>query len=361
MIPKSVIFFVQENIMSLNDPHAATRGSGTIKRRFTISLAILLGFAIVIYGAFQLSPWPSAMLIRMAFDRGARIASDSLEKHVPEDVSSLLNEHYDTADTDAYLDVFFPTVIANSTISKPTIVWVHGGGWVSGNKSYLSNYLKILASKGYTVIAIGYSIAPEKKYPTPVDQTNSALAYIKAHADRLHVDTTHIFLSGDSGGAQIAAQVANVLTSREYARTMGIVPAIDRLNLRGVLLYCGAYDVTQIDLKGPFGYFLKTILWSYTGDRNFTDNKKLEEASIIDHLTPQFPPTFISVGNADPLEPQSQEFAKRLNTLGVLVDALFFSSKYEPQLPHEYQFNLDIDAGKLALYRSIQFVADRSR
>ena len=45
-----------------------------------------------------------------------------------------------------------------------------------------------------------------------------------------------------------------------------------------------------------------------------------------------------------------------LTKLGVRVDALFFPADYEPALPHEYQFNLDTEAGRLALDRSVAFL-----
>src|SRR5690606_23112788 len=71
----------------------------------------------------------------------------------------------------------------------------------------------------------------------------------------------------------------------------------------------------------------------------------------------RFPPTFISAGNADPLLPQSQALAERLTALGVAVDRLFFPANYEPELPHEYQFDLETPASRLALARSLEFLA----
>ncbi|MGH7493962.1 MAG: hypothetical protein ACREOO_16405 [bacterium] len=68
---------------------------------------------------------------------------------------------------------------------------------------------------------------------------------------------------------------------------------------------------------------------------------------------------FISAGNADPLLPQSRAFAETAASLGVHVDSLFFPHDYTPALPHEYQFNLDVDAGQLALERSVKFLSVR--
>jgi acetyl esterase/lipase len=59
-----------------------------------------------------------------------------------------------------------------------------------------------------------------------------------------------------------------------------------------------------------------------------------------------FPPMFISAGNADPLVPQSRAMAAGAAQAGVSVDSLFFPPDYVPPLPHEYQFNLDTEAGR---------------
>jgi acetyl esterase len=322
-----------------------------------IGTTVVLG--TVGYVAFQVSPWPAALLIRIPFDKQAITLNRALEKHVPEGVTARLNEHYDATAGDVHLDVFYPSEIENTGKALLTVVWVHGGGWISGSKDYIDSYLKILAGRGYTAVGVGYSIAPGHTYPTPVRQVNAALAYLAKNAQRLHVNPSRFVLAGDSAGAHIAAQVANVVTVPSYAKAMGIVPTIERPQLRGVILYCGAYDLKQARLDGPFGSFLKTVLWSYSGEKNFTNDPRFATAAVINYVTPEFPPAFISAGNSDPLLPQSRAFAEVLVGRGVYVERLFFPNDYKPALPHEYQFDLDTDAGKLALERSVEFLPTR--
>ncbi|MES1196315.1 MAG: alpha/beta hydrolase [Steroidobacter sp.] len=322
---------------------------------------VCIATAVAIFIAFQLSPWPSALLIRKTFDDTAWRVSTALLKHVPTGISTLHNEHYDAADQDAYLDVFFPDGISQTSQPLPTIVWTHGGGWVSGSKDQITNYAKILAGKGYTVVTVDYSIAPRVIYPVPVRQVNAALAYLVKNAARFHVDPDAFFLAGDSAGAHISSQLANIVSEPSYAATLNIVPSIQRSQLRGVILYCGPYDTTRVNLNGSFGGFLKTILWAYSGDRNFTVNRQFASASVINYVNKDFPPVFISAGNADPLLPQSQAFADVLSKKGVPVSSLFFPPDYSPALDHEYQFDLDGDAGKQALDQSLKFIAEYSR
>ena len=187
-------------------------------------IGIVVTLAIATYVAFQVSPWPAALLIRIAFDKDAAAVSKALEEHVPPGVSARLNEGFDLADGGALLDVFYPSAIEKTDRALPTIVWVHGGGWVSGSKNQIANYAKVLAHRGYTVVAVDYLIAPRGTYPTPVRQVNAALAYLVKNARRLHVDPAQFFLAGDSGGAHIAAQWANVVSVPSYASALGIVP-----------------------------------------------------------------------------------------------------------------------------------------
>jgi acetyl esterase len=322
-----------------------------------IIFAVLVG---IVWVAFQVSPWPSALLIRDAFDKNSLQVSRALEKYVPDTVDSMLNQQYRQNDNDGYMDVYFPK---GTNKPLPTVVWVHGGGWISGDKSDIANYMKILAGKGYTVIAVDYTIAPEKQYPVPVIQVGEALGYINQQAERLHVDANQIVLAGDSAGSQIASQVAAMVTNPDYAKEIGIATNLNKNQLVGMLLNCGAYDIKIANADGDDegAKLLRTFLWSYSGRKDFMNDAELMQASVIEHVTKDFPPSFITAGNQDPLLQQSLNFTKKLKSLGVEVSDLFYPDNYTPPLNHEYQFVLDNSAGKLALDRMTQFLATHTK
>ena len=319
---------------------------------FFITAAVL---AAAVFAAFKLSPWPSALLIRSAFNKDAIKVNQALEKHVPAGITALQDIQYDPNDKDALLDAYFPPGITPQT-KLPVIVWFHGGGWISGNKGQVGNYCKILAGKGYTVISIDYTIAPEKHYPVPVQQANTALGFIAKNAEQFHADTAKFVLAGDSGGAHIAAQTANLTVSASYAALMHIQPTLPASSLAGMLLFCGPYDTRKINLDGSFGSFLTTVLWSYSGEKDFMNSHSFATASVIDYISNNFPPSFISVGNADPLEPNSRDLARALKANGIYVDTLFYPKNHTPALEHEYQFTLDDANGQLALQRADAFL-----
>jgi len=322
------------------------------KVAIVIFLLLLLGYA-----ALRVSPWPAALAIRLVFEAGGRQMNAALERYVPPGrVAGVLDEHYDPTDPDARLDVFYPQRLAGGDGSLVTVVWIHGGAFVSGSKEEVRNYVKILAAHGVTGVAVDYSLAPGRSYPTPVRQLNAALAYLAANAPRLHVDATRFVLAGDSAGAQLAAQLADLTTSAGYAHAVGIAPALKREQLAGALLYCGPYADPARGDRGGGSLFLRSVLWSYSGRRDFRLQPGFGLMFVAEYLSADFPPAFISVGNADPLAPDSYALAASLRGLGVPVETLFFPADHEPRLPHEYQFDLDGAAGQLALSRSLAFL-----
>lgn len=311
---------------------------------------------LALTAAFWLSPWPSALLIRWAFDRGGAVASAALLPHVPDGIVSDWGLRYDDTDPDALLDVHRPADLAESERRAPVIVWIHGGGFVAGSRRDVANYAKILAADGYVVAAVDYSLAPGARYPVPVHQVNRALAWLSANAERLRIDPGRFVLAGDSAGAHIAAQAALLATSPGYAGRTGMQPGLERGQLIGMLLFCGLYDTGQFGTHAPRSWFIRTVMWSYLGSTSPPDQLG-RDFSVVANVTAGFPPSFVTVGNGDPLAPHSHALVRVLAEHGVRADSLFFPDDLIPPLPHEYQFNLDREEGREALRRVRAFLA----
>jgi acetyl esterase len=304
--------------------------------------------------AFSFSPWPKALLIRHAYDAGSKEAAAAMEKQVHVPVAGIMGEAYGALE-DERLDVYFPSDTPAGSV-LPTVVWIHGGGWLAGDKAYVAPYLKLLAAHGFAVVGVNYSKAPAATYPTQIRQAFAALSLLTRQAGRLHVDPQRIVLAGDSAGAQIAAEAAAMLSDAAYAEKVGVVPTIAREQVKGAVLFCGVYDLRLFNLGGPSGKMTRGYLWAYSGDKDFLNDPAFATMSVARYVSPGFPPAFISAGNADALGVQSVEFADRLKAEGVLVDALFFPADHKPALDHEYQFNLQLAESGEALNRAVAFV-----
>lgn len=329
-------------------------------RKTRITLGTVLGLALVIGIVGSVTPWPSAMLIRAVFTKGGQDTAAEMNRHQSDvALTETLNIAYAdgtaSGDDATTMDVFTP---ASSTAPLPTIVWIHGGAWVSGSKEDVNPYLRILASEGYTTIGVNYTRGPEGAYPLAINQLNSALDYINANADDLNVDASQIVLAGDSAGAQLASQLAAITTNPDYADIMSVTPALAADQIVATVLNCGVYDLAALAaLDGIVAWGLKTSMWAYTGERTWAEGSSGATMSTVNWVTADFPTTYISGGNGDGLTwLQSIPMAQRLNELGVDVTTLFWPAAHEPALPHEYQFHLDLDDAQTALQETIDFL-----
>lgn len=337
------------------------------RKLFLWPLGIVLGLIVGTFLAFTLSPWPGALLVRATFNRSDHQKLAALEKHLPNvPISLVANQQYQRGDRSALLDVYFPQSIGHTNQALPTVVWTHGGAWVSGSKTDDGPYFKLLAAQGFTVVSLDYTLAPEKTYPTQIFELNDAQAYLVAHASQLHIDPNRIFLAGDSAGAQLTSQMDALITSPAYASEVGIKPALRPSQLAGTALFCGIYkmkSLTEADPNLPklISWGDDQVVWAFSGTRNQA-SPIIRQMSPYYYVTKDFPATFISGGNGDPLtSKQSVPLASKLTGLGVPVTTLFYPADHQPSLPHEYQFNLDTADGQQALTQLVQFLQKRAQ
>jgi len=308
-----------------------------------------VGVCVVALAAvYVFTPWPRALHLRYEF--GGDETAQKLAQYVPPGVAAILDQRYDSDNSSVALDVYHPD---GAPQRRTTVVWIHGGGWLGGSKEQLASYARILAARGFTVAMVGYSLAPGSTYPTPVRQVTTALGYLVRNADRLGVDPSRLVLAGDSAGSQIALQVATLIVQPAYAQTMGIRPTVAKDQLAGLLLYCGIYRMEKRDEEISV---LATEYWAYSGTRDFLRDPHFATAWVLDRINGDYPPAFISVGNADDLRPQSIALADALEKHGVRVDRLIFPEDHTPRLPHEYQFDFDRPEARQALDRSAAFL-----
>jgi len=318
-------------------------------KKLFIFLGALITIVALIALAFRLSPAPGAFVIRYVFDKDAKEKRVALEAHTPRERVVVRSDiPYLEKNDMTKLDVYIPQRVIDTDTPLPTIIWTHGGAWLSGDKTDTAPYFKLLADRGFTVIAPNYSLAPGKAYPTQLTQLIAAHDYILKNARSLHVDPTRIILAGDSAGAQLSAQLAALSTNSAYAHEIGITPSLSENNIAAAVLYCGIYDLKKLatpneTLPKIVGWGTDITVWSYSGTRD-RDARILERMSPINYLTRSFPKTFISGGNADLLtKTQSEPLNASLKRLGVDTTTLFYPDDHLPALNHENQFVLDKD------------------
>lgn len=89
----------------------------------------------------------------------------------------------------------------------PALVMIHGGGWLSGDKSMEGPMAQQIALNGYVSVAVEYRLSNEAKYPAAVFDIKSAIRWLKVHAKKYGIDTSKVAIEGESAGGQLAALV----------------------------------------------------------------------------------------------------------------------------------------------------------
>lgn len=113
--------------------------------------------------------------------------------------------YHRVADQELLADVYQP---AGAATSYPVVLVVHGGAWISGDKSMPGTYARMFAENGIAAVSINYRLAPRHKFPAQVDDVRVALAWIHDQAEENRWDLDRLGLFGYSAGAHLCSLIA---------------------------------------------------------------------------------------------------------------------------------------------------------
>ena len=304
----------------------------------------------------------NSKIIAGAFNASTQIQKKFIDMHAPKNVLVTENIQY-SEQPKLRFDLYQPENIAEIG-DRPVVVWIHGGGWISGSKDHARGYYKRLAEQGFNVIAVEYQFAPKEVYPQQLLQIDQALAFINKNAGQFHINAHEIYLAGDSAGANMASHYAALLTNPQFAEQSNLRPSIKTTQLKGLILHCGIYDLesfvnTAQDEIKILEWGINSLVQAYTGDQK--DNTAfLASISPRQHLTANYPPVFISGGNKDFLtKSQALPFVTSLKEHQVPVTEVFYPDSKE-WLVHEYQFMMSKAASQETFEKTIQFLNKNS-
>lgn len=103
----------------------------------------------------------------------------------------------------------------------PLIFYLHGGGWVMGNRTTHDRLIRELADGvGAAVAFPEYTPAPEGKYPLQLEETYAALQHILKHAEDFDIDREKVILAGDSAGGNMATVLSMLSKERNGAKIL---------------------------------------------------------------------------------------------------------------------------------------------
>ncbi|MFZ9395182.1 MAG: alpha/beta hydrolase [Erythrobacter sp.] len=133
---------------------------------------------------------------------------------------------------------------------RPVLLFVHGGGWHSGNPADYGFIARAFVPEGFVVVTAGYRLYPEGIFPAMLEDTADAIAWTRANAARFGGDPNRIILMGHSAGAY---NVAMSVLDRQWLEREALRPEI----VAGVVGLAGPYDFfpfTSDSARNAFGH-----------------------------------------------------------------------------------------------------------
>ncbi len=193
----------------------------------------------------------------------------------------------------------------------PTVIDVHGGGWLFGSRADEAPIGRALAARGYTVVAPDYRLAPRWRFPTQLADVDDAIASIARARVALDADTARVAIMGRSAGAELALLAAYDPQPLRVRAAIGYYAPVD--------LTAGYRRLPSFDPAN-----VRSMLRAYVGGTPERYPDRYRAASPIRLVSHALPPTFLIAGDRDQLVriDFQREFANALRAAGARVVAV---------------------------------------
>ncbi len=192
------------------------------------------------------------------------------------------------------LDVYVP----RSPGPHPTLLHIHGGGWVGGTRESVVLRTLPYLEMGFAVVNVSYRLAAVASGPAAVEDCLCALRWIFRNAKQYNFDTSKVVVMGYSAGGHLALTTGMIPASAGLDRQC---PGTDPLKAAAIVDWYGITDVVDL-LDGPN---LRSYAVQWLGSQ-------LDRVDIAKRVSPltyvrrDLPPTIIIHGDADPVVPYQQ-------------------------------------------------------
>lgn len=232
-----------------------------------------------------------------------------------------------TNERELKLDAFYPK---QKTIGKRTaIIFIHGGGWRSGNKALHHPLAQRLSALGYVCITPEYRLSTEALYPAAIYDIKAAIRWVRKNAKQLYIDTNKIVLSGHSAGGELAA-------------FMGATNGMAFFEGDGCNKEISSHANAVIDIDGTLAFI---HLESGEGDDSKrisasthwfgyskTENPGIwKQAAPLTHIGPQMPPTMFINSSVARMHAGREDFIKVLDQFSIYNEVKTFEGS-----PHSF-------------------------
>lgn len=210
--------------------------------------------------------------------------------------------------TPVHLDVWSRI---DTTQPTPTLMYIHGGGWVFGSKDGAANLFLSYVERGWTVVNVEYRMAGNSLASAAVEDARCALRWVYRNAATYHIDTQRIVVLGHSAGGHIALMVGMLPNGSDLDYGCPADATEPSLKVRAIVNWYGISDVTCL-LQSPD---VRTYALAWTGSQSQA-KEFAHKLSPLTYVRPDLPPILTIQGDHDPTVPylQSVRLQEALST-----------------------------------------------
>ena len=222
----------------------------------------------------------------------------------------------------SFLDITYPD--QDREAPRPTLIYFHGGGFFGGSKSFgdplagsdATALLDDICAAGFNLVNIDYVLVPEYHFPAPLVQANEAFRFLTDHAEEYHLDMDRLVIMGSSAGAIMTSQLGSIITNPDYAKALGISPALKPEQIRAVVLD----DAPLVYDKFSLG--TKVLVGNYVKGSIFLSHEEIRKYNNILWVDSSYPAAFL-LGSEYYVDMREMDLAlKNVNVEHALVDPL---------------------------------------
>lgn len=190
---------------------------------------------------------------------------------------------------------------------RPVLLFIHGGGWIAGDKAASTIDLMPYASRKWAIVNINYRLADVAKAPAAVMDSRKALQWIYQKADEYYFDTSNIVVAGESAGAHLALMTG--LLDKNDSVCGGKYVVEKDYKVKALVNWNGSANLMFPEFKGH--------PWLNPEDDFEIASKSL---SPVTYLRKNSPPIISVQGTKDPFNPiqVSEEFHELCNQMGII-------------------------------------------
>jgi acetyl esterase/lipase len=188
---------------------------------------------------------------------------------------------------------------------EPLVVWIHGGAWMSGDKSWMPPVLYLLGN-GFAMASIDYRLSQEALFPAQIEDCKAAIRWLRANAAHYNFDPDRVGAWGESAGGHLAALLGTAGGVTAWDQRGGNREYSSRV--QAVCDWFGPSDLLQMGvMKSGFDHNAPDAPEALLIGGPVQKNKeRANRANPITYITPESPPFFIMHGKQDDVVPVRQ-------------------------------------------------------